>query len=240
MSSQAIRNELQANFVEEIVCKDLKVVTARLVWKTSRAELLNAKRLITTKRNFSDAIVARQQDVLYFFSCLTSVHERKRKHSSGEEEDPDFDQLPLIYPAINYWIVCAPGNQEFERILFQKLMDSKLDIYELKPIKTRKKTNHKQILLATLSTSVQDHNNQYVRDLLKQSTEYCTRELLEELLIDTNVEPLRSSADLTGALIREQVIRIVICAESVKEKVISAINGLRNVGCEIQVCIFRL
>ena len=238
LSSKAIQNQLQANFVEEIVSKNLKVVTARLVWKTSRGELINAKRLITTKRNFADAIVARQQDVIYFFSCLTSVHERKRKHSSGAEEDAEPDQLPLIYPAINYWIVCAPGHQEFERILFQKLMDSQLDIHDLKPIKTRKKTNPKEILLATLSTTVQDHNNQYVRDLLKQSTEYCTKELLEELLIGTSVEPLRSSADLTGALVREQVIRIVICAEGVREKVMTAINGLRNFGCEIQVCIF--
>ena len=64
-----------------------------------------------------------------------------------------------------------------------------------RPGKDEPQTN----LAAILSTSVQDHNNQYVRDLLKQSTEYCTKELLEELLIDTNVEPLRSSADLRSS-----------------------------------------
>ena len=82
LSSKSIQNHLQSSIVEDVIAKNLQVIAARLVWKTAKTDLPNAKRLITNKRNFADAIIAQQQGVLYFFSCLTSMQERKRKRST--------------------------------------------------------------------------------------------------------------------------------------------------------------
>ena len=245
LSSKSIQNHLQSNIVEDVIAKNLQVIAARLVWKTSKSDLQNAKRLITNKRNFADSIIAKEQGVLYFFSCLTSMQERKRKRQEGASNSNDEDaeeepELP-IYPALNYWIVVVPGRDEMERLLFQELLNSNLDIQELKPIKARRKTAQKDVLTATLSTCVQDHNNQYVKNLLKESIEFCTKELLSDLLNDTEVEPFRCSADLTGALVREQIIRIVLCDEGSRNKIATAVQGLQKLGCELQVCIsFRI
>ena len=245
LSSKSIQNHLQSSIVEDIIAKNLRVIAARLIWKTSKTDLQNAKRLITNKRNFADSIIAQQHGVLYFFSCLTSMQERKRKRQEGSpnSNDEDTEEEPVlpIYPALNYWIVVVPGRDEIERVLFQQLLNSSLDIQELKPIKSRNKTAQKDVLTATLSTCVQDHNNHYVQNLLKESIEYCTKELLSDLLNDTEVEPFRCSADLTGALVREQIIRIVICDEGSRTKIATAVQGLQKLGCELQVCItFKL
>ena len=238
LSSKSIQNHLQSSIVEDVLAKNLQVIAARLVWKTAKNDLQNAKRLITNKRNFADAIIAQQQGVLYFFSCLTSMQERKRKRQGGlasnDEDEEEESELP-IYPALNYWIVILPGRDDIERLLFQQLLNSNLDIQELKPIKSRRKTTQKDVFTATLSTCVQDHNNQYVKNLLKESIEYCTKELLSDLLNDTEVEPNRCSADLTGASAREQIIRIVLCDEGSRNKIATAAQGLQTLGCELQV-----
>lgn len=242
LSSKAIQNQLQANIVEDILAKNLKVLTARLVWKTSKRELQNAKLLITNKRNFADAMVAKQEGILYFFSCLTALQERKRKRMdsqpvSDDEEDDEGSDVPTLYPAINYWIVHTPRVEDLERVLFQQLLNSSLDIDELKPIRSRKQTTPKGMLMSTISTCFQDHNNHYVQKLLKESIEYCQKELLRELLHETEVEPSRSSADLTGALVREKTVRIVVCDEGSREKIATVVKGLEKVGCELQVSV---
>ena len=76
---------------------------------------------------------------------------------------------------------------------------------------------------------------------MKESLEHCNKELLQEMLDEpTALEPHQSSADLTGALVRERVIRIVVCDEGCRGNVSTAVKGLQKVGCELQVSILIL
>ena len=139
LSSKSIQNHLQANIVDEVVRKGLQVITTRLVWKMSKPDLQNAKLLIANKRNFADSIIAKQEDVLFFFSCLSAIQERKRKMQESntlcsDEDEEDDGLFPLTYPALNYWIVVSAKEEDLEGVLFRALLDSGLDIDELKPI----------------------------------------------------------------------------------------------------------
>lgn len=240
LTSKAVANHLRCLIVDPVVERKWSVVTARLVWKTSKEELENAKRLITNKRNQCDSIVASQDGVILFFSCLSSLQDRKRKIDENENEadsiDDNDDVFPLVYPSINYWVVYRTPTSEdnFERSLFHSLLHSSLDITDLKPIKSRNKHDVSDILTATLMTCAQDHNNVHIQKILENSRDFCTDNILDGYLLEDNV-PLMSS-DMTGATRREKIMRIVICSLESKIIVGRAASALQKVGCSVQVC----
>ena len=141
LTSQTIKNLLEKNIVNDLVLDKLEVITARLVWRVStRQDGDRSKMLIANKRNNCDSIVARVSGVLFFFSCISVIENRKRKSSSSGSEDEGRDEK-TTYPCVNYWIVTQGFVKDRERVLFSKLMASGLDISDVKPIRTRKKVN---------------------------------------------------------------------------------------------------
>ena len=105
------------------------------------------KRRLTsqTVRN-CDAIVSTVDGVLFFYSCVSVIENRKRKSRSESEDENESDEKQT-YPCINYWIVTKMLVKEREQVLFAKLMKSGLDISDVKPIRARKKVNRENIFL---------------------------------------------------------------------------------------------
>lgn len=199
LTSKAVGNQLKSRIVSDIVvANQLEVLTSRLVWRTENNN--NAKNLIATKRNQCDALIADEKSVLFFFSCLSCMDMKKRKRpilkdetkdssppNSAEEPESsaDEEEEPSVYPAINYWIVHTPvPGLNLQVMLNKTLLESDLDITEIKPIRSRGKQNIEDCMAATLQTTVKDHNNTYVKDLLKKSKDYCATELVRMMVVN--------------------------------------------------------
>ena len=243
LTSKAVGNRLKSRIVNDIVIENgLNVITSRLVWRTDNDQ--QAKRLIVTKRNQCDALIAKNESVLFFVSCLTSMDSSKRKkrtpvnpdddnnaseaHSDSSEED----EPVKIYPGINYWIAhsAIPGL-DLQTSLHGDLLQSDLDITEVKPIRSRGKQSLEDSFAATLQTCVKDHNNAYVRDVLKKSIEHCSTELVRIMVVNESV-PEYGVDNFSS---KDRVLRIVVCHTSYKPKIDLAVKELRDLGCEIQV-----
>ena len=153
LTSQTIRNLVEKNVVNDLVINKLDVITARLVWRTSsRQDDERAKNLISNKRNSCDAIVASINGVVFFYSCVSVIEHRKRKRVSEDETSDEKN----TFPCINYWIVCQKLIREREQVIFAKLMDSGLDISDVKPIRARKKVNGFHDLSVSVLVNVND------------------------------------------------------------------------------------
>lgn len=224
LTSKAVGNQLRAVIAQEVLERNWKVLTARLVWKASKESLKRAKELISYKRNQCDSIVTGENGVMFIVSCLSMVQERKRKRAKEGDVEQDEQSLesseeadfPIVYPAINYWIAYAmPPNVDFEKLLFSKLMKAQLDITEVKQIKSRGKTNARDVLTATLMTCVQDHNNFHVKEMLRRSLDFCTEQTIETLLVREPV-PLMCEYD-AEVFSKEFPLRMVICHNECKE-----------------------
>lgn len=244
LTSKAVGNQLRATIVEEVLDKHYQVLTARLVWKATESSLKDAKRLICYKRNQCDSLIADEEGVMFLVSCLSLVQDRKRKRTQEPSQDLDKsvssgeqtkEEVAVpVFPAINYWICYAlPSHIDFEKQLFSKLLRAQLDISDIKLIRSRGKTNPREILTATLMTSVQDHNNYHVKEMLRSSLHYCTEQLMKGLLVHQEV-PIMCDHD-SGATNREFPMRIILCHESCREFLTHAVAGLQKLGCEVQV-----
>ena len=86
-------------------------------------------------------------------------------------------------------------------------------------------------------TTVQDHNNYHVKEMLKNSLYYCTEQLMGELLEHENV-PVMCASD-SGATSREAPMRIVVCHENSQEFLVRAAVGLQKLGCEVLVSLLN-
>ena len=147
LTSQTVRNLVEKHVVNDLILNKLEVITARLVWRVStRQDCQRAKQLIANKRNNCDAIVSTVDGVLFFYSCVSVIENRKRKSRSESEDENESDEKQT-YPCINYWIVTKMLVKEREQVLFAKLMKSGLDISDVKPIRARKKVNRENIFL---------------------------------------------------------------------------------------------
>ena len=144
LTSQRIRNLLEKNVVNDLVLNKLEVIACRLVWRANtRKDGDRAKLLIANKRNNCDSIVSAVDGVLFFFSCVTVLENRKRKSPSGTDDD---NTAKTTYPCVNYWVVTKKFVQNIEQTLFSKLMSSEMDITDIKSLRTRKKVNVQNII----------------------------------------------------------------------------------------------
>jgi len=110
LSNESIKNLVEKFVVNDLVLGKSDVFSARLTWRTSSKEDgVRAKNLISNKRNSCDSIVSSIKGVLFFYSCVTVIENRKRKTPGSDDESRD-DKT--AFPCINYWIVMEKFSKE--------------------------------------------------------------------------------------------------------------------------------
>jgi hypothetical protein len=129
-------------------------------------DLRLARRTISEKRVQLDELLHNIPGVRFFISAITAVEATTQRNDE------------TIFPAVSYFIVYSPSDECNDEIIFNRLHNEDTEA-NVDPIKQRRRGDGEDIA-CVLFNVVKDHNNEYVKEMVRVSNGYCIQRRLND------------------------------------------------------------
>ncbi|CAB3999423.1 hypothetical protein AC249_AIPGENE7733 [Paramuricea clavata] len=157
LNSKKVKNSLQANFLS-LFDNNFSSVCCRAVWRVRDQALDLARLNISLKRLQLDELLHNIPGVRFFISAITAIEATTRRDRG------------TVFPAISFFIVYSRSNECNEEIILDVLHNGDVEA-DVAPILPRQPEDGEG-MARVLFTAVKDHNNEFVKEMVRVSNGY--------------------------------------------------------------------
>ena len=147
LRSEVLKRAMRAYIVSPVIRK-YHVIAVRAMWSSTE----KSEDLIWGKRRQIEDILLRNDKIVAFFSCITTMvekesHKRKRKDTEDDGDNSSMDdndeERTQYAPGISFWIAFdwpEYGLNAFEDLVCKTFLKSQMNLVACKAIKPRGKS----------------------------------------------------------------------------------------------------